>query len=180
MKEVFHYSPPGETSANHEIVRLLDTEKTLLFTFEKAGLIKPATEISEPIDRMIDRASQPGEQTGEDNEFVKKRDIRSLESLTEDETVRNAVQQRITSLINERRGYSVDQTRALRNYGLWYSSKKGVPLVQEILKDMILRKKDSDLPRISPDAEDLAPDIVWMMIREDEESKKNTKSSDVG
>jgi hypothetical protein len=170
--------PPSESSGVHvetteDIKEVLDAEQTLLYAFEKAGLIKPIDEISLPVDRIINEAELKIEPA--DDTFPAKRDTRSLGEMAIDEAVRNQLQQRITDKINELQTYDDDSIRALRNWGKWYSQKNGVPRIQEILKGLIFPDKDAELPKISEDASDLAPDIYWMMLREDEEAQKNAE-----
>jgi|GEM_PF-6708821 len=158
---------------------LLNTEQTLLYALEQAGEIKAVDEIAEPVDRIIGRAALSDKKFAEDNEIIVRKENKSLHELKTQEDTRSEIQQTITRMINERMVMTVDETRALRNWGKWYSGKFGIPHVQEILRGLILPEKDSILPRISDDASDLAPDVYWMMLKEQEEVKKNSELVDV-
>ena len=147
----------------------------MLFAYEKAGLIKPVDEIAAPIDKLVDSAQDPGELVEEQSVFIQRRDEKSIGTFCADEDERTRIQQKIIEKLEVRRKLSDDEVRAVGNWGKWYSTRNGVPPVQGVLIGMILREKDSDLPEISEDAADYAPDVYWMILREEEEAKKKTE-----
>jgi hypothetical protein len=174
MSEFISFAPHedrgGYPGAFEDVKEAMDAEKTLMYALEQAGVIRPAKEMAAPIDRIITEANEPA---AENSEFIIRRDQNDLENFRAEEAGRNKLQQRITRLINELQTYDADQRRALRNWGKWYSAKHGVPPVQEELKRLILPERDDVVPAISEDASEYAPDVYWMMLREDEDAKKN-------
>lgn len=172
------YNPRTMSNEEFKEVKPLSAEETIMFALERAGVIKPLDEISEPIDRVIDRGALAKEQSIDDSELIRRIDHKALGELATDEAIRSDMQQTVVRLINERMTFDEDQIRAVRNYGQWHLRRVGLPEVQQTLKEMIFRD-DPELPEISEEAAEIAPDVYWMMLREQEEAKKNAEVVEV-
>lgn len=178
-----HYHDPESGVVKH-IAEKYETpeeniKETIMKAFELAGLIKPFREMVGP---MVHLGMLPKSKKGvvpprynpgalPASEFTDRLEEKIVSEFVDDDACRNIVECKVVEKIEQRYAYSQMQELELWEFGKSYTARNEIPPALRIIRAMASIYPPEDAKnklkvKLPPETRLLAPDIYWMMLRE--------------